>query len=466
MALADQPSGNPPAVTHEMLEQWRKLAEDVGAALTMGGEAGMDMLRGLMAEWCETVEDVNKAREICVEMAAEGRRHEAIRWHADGFFDVADRLSPDRPGWQAWEEAFADLGVIVPRVNYELKEMADLIHAELLAQDLSGRSLEEHIDTLRRNVLARGHFGERLTILQEIRTIDPSATIWEEMLEPIRARRSGEVEAELTAAIATEDFTAIDRLKREADSGDWGSNGIPSKIGTMLDAAANWHLAISLRRTLADSAAELLSKSQLVEQAMRNGGANAVSFPSTLNAAVKARETYQQCRQRLHEAVAVTRRVPAIGERVAKSGVAATAEQSDAAARGASKIIGDAEDYWRWVQKFRQWEADAEGVIHSAPLHGGRDWDDIKRQGRKWLDDRAAGIRINLGKLQAKAPCEKPQSTLGVERRLDETVKAVQERLDRIALREKLIIVGALGAIGLVALALVLVFALASSSRS
>jgi len=234
MVLADQPSGDPPAVTHEMLEQWRKLAEDVGAALTMGGEAGMDMLRGLMAEWCETVEDVNKAREICVEMAAEGRRHEAIWWHADGFFDVADRLSPERPGWEAWEEAFLDLGVIVPRVNHELKEMADQIHADLLAQDLTGRSLEEHIDTLRRNVLARGHFGERLTILQEIRAIDPAGNIWEEMLQPLRVRRSGEIEAELNAAIAEDDFAAIDRLKREADSGDWGSNGIPSKIGTML----------------------------------------------------------------------------------------------------------------------------------------------------------------------------------------------------------------------------------------
>jgi hypothetical protein len=466
MVLADQPSGDPPAVTHEMLEQWRKLAEDVGAALTMGGEAGMDMLRGLMAEWCETVEDVNKAREICVEMAAEGRRHEAIWWHADGFFDVADRLSPERPGWEAWEEAFLDLGVIVPRVNHELKEMADQIHADLLAQDLTGRSLEEHIDTLRRNVLARGHFGERLTILQEIRAIDPAGNIWEEMLQPLRVRRSGEIEAELNAAIAEDDFAAIDRLKREADSGDWGSNGIPSKIGTMLDAAANWRLATGLRRTLADSAADLLSKSQSVEQAMRNGATNAASFPATLNAAVKAREAYQQCRQRFHEAVAVTRRVPAIGERVVQSGVAATAEQSDAAARGATKIIGDAENYWRWVQKFRQWEADAEGVIHSAPLHGGRDWDDIKRQGRKWLEERAAAIRINLGKLQAKAPCEKPQSTADVERRLDAAAKAVRERLDRIKLREKLIIVGVLGAIGLVALALVLVFAFASISRS
>jgi hypothetical protein len=460
MALADQPTGEPPAVTYELLEQWRKLANDVGAALTMGGEAGMDMLRGLMAEWCEAVDDVNTAREICLNMAAEGRRHEAIQWHADGFFDVADRLSPERPGWEAWEQAFTDLGVIVPRVNHELKEMADQIYNDLHAQDLSGRSLEEQVNTLRRNVLARGHFGERLTILQDIRAIDPAAGIWEEMLQPIRARRSGEIDAELAAAIAAEDFMAIDRLKREVDSGDWGPAGVPAKIGTVLDAAVNWRVAVGLRRPLADAAAELFSRAQALQQAMRNGAANATTFPGTFDAAVQARVTYQKHRQRLQEAFTSAQQVPAIMSRLSASGVAATVEQSDATARGAVTIIGEAESYWRGVQKFRRWEADAEGVIHSVPLHGGRDWDDIKRQCRKWLDEKAASVRVKVGKLQAQAAIDKPHSTVEVERRLDAAAKAVQERLERIRFREKLIILSVVGVIALVVLGLVLIFAL------
>ena len=70
MALADIASGTPPAVTHEMLEEWRKIADDVNAALTMGGEQGIEILASLMAEWCAAVDDVNTAREVCVVLAA------------------------------------------------------------------------------------------------------------------------------------------------------------------------------------------------------------------------------------------------------------------------------------------------------------------------------------------------------------------------------------------------------------
>ena len=54
MALEEH-TGTPPAVTHEKLVAWRKLSEDVTAALSMGGEQGLDLLTSLMADWCEAI---------------------------------------------------------------------------------------------------------------------------------------------------------------------------------------------------------------------------------------------------------------------------------------------------------------------------------------------------------------------------------------------------------------------------
>jgi hypothetical protein len=396
-------------------------------------------------------------------MAADGRRHEAIAWHADGFFEVADRLSPERPGWEEWSAVFAEQGKIVPRVDHELKEMADRIFEDLLAQDLSGRSLAEHTDALRRNVLARGHFGERLTILQGIRAIDPAGSIWEEMLLPIRARRAGEIEAELSAAVNAEDFLIIDRLKREVDSGDWGQL-VPAKLANVLDAAANWRQAIGLRRPLADAAAELLSKAQTLDQSLRNGAANAVTFPATLNAAVKARAAYKSCHHQLTDALSAARRIPAIESRLAASGVANTLEQSEAAALRAAKVIDGAEAYWAAVQRFREWDSEVEGLIHSAPLHGGSDWDEIKKQCQRWLD-KAAAARVRLGKLQTKTPIERPNSSLEVANRLDAAAKAVRQRIDRIAASEKKFVVAVISGILLVVGTMITVIALAAGKR-
>lgn len=465
MSLADLSSGDPPAVTHEMLEEWRKLGDDVSAALTMGGEGGMDMLRGLMAEWCEAVEDVNTAREICVNMAASGRRHEAVYWHADGFFDVADRLSPERPGWEAWELTFAELGVIVPRVNHDLKEMADNIHEDLLTQDVSGTSLDEQVKALRRNVLARGHLGERLTILQEIRAIDPAGGIWEEMLRPIRARRASEIEGELAAAVVAEDFVAIGRIEREVATGDWGPEGPPVRVSGVLDAAVNWRQVISLRRPLAEYAADVSSRTESLKQVIKGGGANVVTFPAILEGAVQSRNAYQTCRQQLQDAWSSAQRVAAIAQQLATSGLAATVQQSDAAVRTAIKVIDEAAKYFEWVRRYRQWEADAQGIIHSAPLEGG-DWEEAKKLCRAWLDNKASTSRAQLGKLEAKSPVGKPDSTVEVVRRLDEVSAAVRSRLDGIKRKEKLILVGVVSGIVLVVLVIGLAIAMSAGGRS
>jgi hypothetical protein len=222
MTLSTQ-TGNPPAVTYEQIEAWTKLADDIAAALAMGGEAGLDLLTGIMAEWSEAVDDVNTARQICIDLASKGRRHEAIHWHAENFFDLADRLDPDRPGWEAWEQSLRARGIVTPRVDPELKELANRIHEDLEQRDLAGRSLGDHLVDLRNNMLLRGHLGERLVTLEAIRGLDPSPQIWRNMISPIRRRRVDVIADEVRAAIARRDYEALESLRVEVASQSAGS---------------------------------------------------------------------------------------------------------------------------------------------------------------------------------------------------------------------------------------------------
>jgi broad specificity phosphatase PhoE len=459
MPLADQETGSPPAVSPEMLQEWSKLADDIASGFNMGGEMGMDLLAGLMPDWCEAVEDVNAAREICVNLAAEGRRHEAIHWHADGFFEIADRLSPERPGWEAWEEAFAERGIVVPRVNDELREMADRIHEDLVALDISGRSLGAHLDALRRNVLARGHIGERLTVLQNIRSMDPAATAWEVMTQPILARRVKEIASELDDAIARESFLDIDRLKREADAGAWPGGGDP-EVWAKLESAKHWREATGLCRALAESAAALSSRAGTLAQVFENCASNAASFPSALYSAIEARKTYEAYHQQVSEAVAIASRVPAIASKLAAADIKNRVQQSDGVVRAANKIVGEAEAHWKWVQAFRELESQIEETIYQAPLNQGRDWEEIKKRCRSWLDQ-AARAKAKVAKLGAKSPVARPPSTTAAIGRLDDVAEQVTRRVRGVTKTESWVVGGVLGMIGLAALAMMLILAFA-----
>jgi hypothetical protein len=258
MALSPS-TGNPPAVTHDQIEAWSKLADDVSAALTMGGEQGLNLLVGIMAEWCEAVDDVNTARQICVDLATRALRHEAITWHAKGFFEVADRLDPERPGWAEWEEALRERDIVTPRIDSEIKEWANRIHEDLETTDTSGLTLGAHLAELRRNMLLRGSLGERLVILESIIGIDPGGDAWHEMISPIRQNRMNAIESELKAAIARKDVEALSRLRREVASQEH-TGQLHQGLLTLASATAQWEAIGDLRSGLSQAVAALVGR--------------------------------------------------------------------------------------------------------------------------------------------------------------------------------------------------------------
>ncbi len=433
MALDEQITGSPPAVTYEMLVEWQALADDVTAAIAMGGEQGLDLLKGLMPEWCEAVDDVNAAREICVKLASAGRRQEALEWHADGFFDVADLISPDRAGWEEWESALASRNIPVPALSQQLRHLADRLHEDLLVRDLSGLSLAEYVNLLRRNVLAKAAYGERMTILETIRRFDPGGSIWKEMIEPIRRKRAVELVGEFAAAIQREDFVATSSLSREVAATTWDS-GIPGELQTFTEAIDHWRKARDFTRSMSAALSTLIERGQLLHEIMQAGAANRLEFNSVFEQARAERSRFLTIREQLQTAISVACRAPLVAAKVSSEALVEEARAAVDRAKPWIDVIDRARDYEKWVSRFRHLQTQLDNTTRNAPLEGGS-WDEAKLQCGRWLQ-RVAAILSRCKELNSRSPITAPQSFIDERLRLEEAARLVTKRKKDIGRKE------------------------------
>ena len=132
-----------------------------------------------VAEWNEAVDEWTTGLQTCLDLGYRGLRDEALQWHAEGFFVAGDGLHAPtrREGWDAWHAALEEKEIPLPRFDLDLQEKVRSFGEELVAFDISGRSLREQIDSLRRNALVRGDMGDRLTLLNSIRNLDAGREI-------------------------------------------------------------------------------------------------------------------------------------------------------------------------------------------------------------------------------------------------------------------------------------------------
>lgn len=462
MAL-DEHTGTPPAVTHEKLVAWRKLSEDVAAALAMGGDQGLDLLTSLMPEWCEAVEDVNAARETCVDLADKGRRDEALEWHADGFFDVADLLSTDRAGWDAWAEALITRNIAIPAMSHQLKEMTDRIHEDLVVQDISGRSLDDHVDDLRRNVLAKGHYGERLTVLEAIRELDPAGTIWKEMIEPIQQVRAGEIVADFHAAIRDDDFIAIHRLEREVAVTRW-DNGVPGDVQDLTEACSSWRTVRDSRQQLSQAVSGLLERGTRLDRIMTDGGADRVEFNAALDAAKTERAGFLNIYQQMTSDVAVAGRVPEVAQRIASEGIKQSLKQSAKQVEDVLKSIDRAREYWKWLTRFRELESEIHAHAQKAPLEGGS-WDEAKRLCDRWLEV-SGDLLGKCRKLESASPIPAPACFQAEMGRFAGRKEEVTQRKRNVIAAERRALMLVIGGIATVVAIIFLLLIVAIARRS
>lgn len=457
MALSPS-TGNPPAVTHDQIESWLKLADDITAAVTMGGEQGLDLLVGIMAEWCEAVDDVNAARQICVDLAASGLRHEAIGWHAKGFFDVADRLDPDRPGWEEWAAVLRERDVVVPRMDAELKESANRIHDDLETMDLSGKTLGVHLGELRRNMIRRGSIGERLLILESIIGNDPGGSVWKEMISPIRQRRAGSVVSELKAAIARGDFSALATLRREVASLEHAGE-LPHGLVALANATAHWEAIADLRSGLSQAAAALVGR---FEESRREAPGSP-GVMAIVEAATRDRARVAAIRASLVEAINGATAAREVAVIVKESGVVEALSKLDAAVREPCAWLDGQREEGKIRQRVGDIEAALQRQIEAAPPMGSN-LETFKGQFRTW--GRQAEQCLEVGRRNAaRLPVALPESTEALFRGLTDTRRQLDTHLRKLERGEKMVVAYVLGGFGLVVLVVVLIVVFAIVMR-
>jgi hypothetical protein len=432
MSLSPQ-TGNPPAVTHEQIEAWTKLADDIAAGLAMGGEAGLDLLTGIMAEWSEAVDDVNSARQICIDLASNGRRHEAIHWHAENFFDVADRLDPERPGWEAWEQSLRAKGIVTPRMDPELKELANRIHEELETRDLAGKSLGDHLVDLRRNMLLRGHLGERLVTLESIRALDPAPQVWRNMISPIRRRRVDVIADEVAAAIARRDYEALESLRAEVASQDWGDD-LPGSVSVLLESTAGCAGLSEFKRRLGQATATVVGR---VEEARRQIP-ESPGFLATIEVAKEARAKFHELRGSLVASIKAASASTEASAIVEESGIKNALRQFDEALREPAAWLDKQEEMARIRAAAAEIEAKVLRVIEKAPERVGEK-EAYQRQLREWKQLVEQALE-RYRKQAAQLPGGVPESTAAMFQRLQATRKDREEYLTSLQRREKMIV--------------------------
>ena len=433
MALSPT-TGSPPAVTHEQVEAWSRIADDVTAALTMGGQQGLDLLMSLLPEWCEAADDVNSARQIVIDLADRGLRHEAIQWHAEGFFEIADRIDPDRPGWPEWEAALADRDVVTPLLNGELKDAVNRIHDDLEMRDLSGRSLSELLGLLRRNVLVRGPLSERLSLLQSARELDPSGLIWEDMVSPIRQIRANALTEETRTAVLNRDYERIKTLHAEVSSNDWGET-LPGATQALLDAAVACSTLANKRSQLARTAASVIEK---VNTARGQAPGSPESSALARSASV-ARQQFKEERTAFKEAIREAQSVPEVASIVVDIRASETIRQLDETLKEAFEWLDGQTQRERARTQAAEIEAALLRVVESAPALGSNkeDFEHRLRQWRPVATDTLEKGRRRAGRLAGGTP---PETTAVIDQ-LADTRQKLDDHLRKLQQRERKIVI-------------------------
>lgn len=461
MSPADDNTGTPPAATHERLEQWREIAAAIKTALDMGGEAGMDLLIGRMAEWSEAVDEWNSSLHTCWELANRGLRDEARQWHAEGFFEVGNQLLEPfaREGWADWKVALEQRDVPTPQFDAELRGMVNAIFQESTFHDSSGQSVKDHLDALRRNVLVRGDLGTRLTRLTSIRNLDPGRGIWTDMIAPIRRQRTGQIEAELRAALQSQNFQKLARLVEEVQTVDWEGQ-ISGQFAALAKSVPHLLNCRSGIHSIEEAASQLAVRCRDLQS---NQALQSPSFSLVLKAAIQSRQNYLAAKQDFVQSLQQVNAVPETASVAAAMKLLDQAKAVEQSAKRSIAWLAQQEQFEGVRTEFTKKEDDIQRLIAMAPTSG-VGWEECKQKSAKWLR-LESDLRIATNRLSERCPGFVPPSTSSLLAELEVCRNTVKAGRDRVVVLEKMAIAAVVGVLLLFVLFVVGVF-LFSARRS
>jgi hypothetical protein len=459
MSPPDGNTGTPPAITYE---QWREIAAAVKTALDIGGETGMDLLIGRMAEWTEAVDEWNASLYTCWQLASRGLRDEAKQWHAEGFFEVGERLLEpfDRDGWAAWKEALDAREVSVPQFDRELRGMVGAMFEELSSQSVSGHWLKDQLDAFRRNVLLRGDLGTRLTLLTSIRNIDPGRGIWTDMIAPIRRQRAGQIEAEVRAAIETRNFTKLARLIEEVKAVDWEGQ-LSGPLAALTKAVPHLFTCRDGIHSLEEAASLLAVRCRDLSHIQN---VYSPSFPVMLNAAIQAKGHFLSLRKDFVQALQLANSVPETSAVAIEMKFLEQAKAVEKSAKQSLAWLAQQEQFEEGRAAFGKKEDDIQKLIEKAP-ESAVGWEEFKQRSAEWLR-RESDLRIATKRLCERSPGLVPTSTNARLAELEACRNLVKASRDRIVYKEKIAIAAVVGLLLVFILFVVGVFFISAVRRS
>lgn len=438
------------------LAAWDAVARQIDAALRAGGESGLELLLNTIPEWGEAVEQANLALDVCWSLADRGLRDEALQWHAPGFLAAVRRLHPDdRPGWDAWEQALVDREIDVPRLDTDTLEMIEALVDELKLQDISGVSLEEHLITLRKNTLARGHLGERLMTLESLQAMDSGKPVWEDMIRPIMQLRARAIGDELEAAIAQRDFRRIQALSAEAKTPSLAAV-LPGHVGVMLRGARYWAAAPAEVAELERATALCAEQSRRLKE-LRVG---AVDHESAIQACDAAIQTWREHKKTVQKIAREVEAVPRLQDELSSLQVKDLIARTERTVREAERILGEHKQWERLRSKFFNVEQTCDRLRRKAPDRS-MGWEAFKSAARSWTAE-ADDALMQSRQLCSQVADAIPEATEIASQQLGEARQQVKDMLDRTK-RSEAILIGVVIS-GVVGVSLLLVGVLIASA--
>jgi hypothetical protein len=193
------------------------LISTIDTAMARADDIGNDIIRDLMPDLRDAIDEINAALREVDGLLFEGLRDEAVALHDDEFSALASRLNlEDREGWPELERFFVVEGISPPpKIDYDTLSALESAHAEL-------EELRRPLDKLRRMALERAPVARRLSLLRKLREADPTKPVWTQAINDHEQVRVAELHQEARRVLAMRDPQAVAALHAELVDPDWG----------------------------------------------------------------------------------------------------------------------------------------------------------------------------------------------------------------------------------------------------
>jgi len=197
--------------------RYRKLADDIDAALGRGDEMGMEMLRSMLPEITDAIEGINEALRETDTLLYEGLRDEAIGLHDENFPAVALRLNlSDKPQWPMAALFFETEGITPPPAL----DFAALSSLNLAFSELQG--MRKSLDRWRRMALERANLGDRILQLRSLKAKDSTKPVWSDQISAFEEVRILEVADAVRKAFHEKNADRVAAIHEELTREGWG----------------------------------------------------------------------------------------------------------------------------------------------------------------------------------------------------------------------------------------------------